>query len=374
MTKLSFEQLVSLRLLLSVEGIGPGKIRNLLAQFKSLDSILSAGHNELIRTDQISQILAQRIRKASFERDKFRKKIQDETDRLSKMGACIITIWDKSYPPLLKKIYDPPLILYALGSFTESDNYSVAVVGTRQPSNYGKLQAERFSGDLSLQGVTVVSGMARGTDSIAHRAALKEGGRTIAVIGSGLDVIYPPENRQLFHDIANCGVVLTEFELGTKPDAQNFPRRNRIISGLSLGTIIIESGITGGAMQTAAFALEQNREVFAVPGNLGVRQSEGTNALIQRSGAKLVCRIDDVIQELEIKLKPVIGKNIPRAPEEELNMFEEKLMSCLGNEPKQIDVIAEMSELSTSDCLVYLLSLEFKGLVKQYPGKMFAVV
>lgn len=374
MTKLNFEQFVSLRLLLSVEGIGPGKIRNLLAQFKSLESILSASHNELIKTDQISQLLAQRIKKASFTREEFRKKIKDETDRLNNMGACIITIWDKSYPALLKKIYDPPLILYAMGSIAESDNYAVAIVGTRKPSNYGKLQTERFSSDLSMQGVTVVSGMARGIDSIAHRTALKEGGRTIAVIGSGLDVIYPPENSQLFHDIARSGAVLTEFEPGTKPDAQNFPRRNRIISGLSLGTIIIESGITGGAMQTAAFALEQNREVFAVPGNLGEVQSEGTNALIQRSGAKLVCRIDDVIQELEIKLKPVIGKNIPRTPEEELNMFEEKLMACLDKEPKQIDVISSMTSLSTSDCLVNLLSLEFKGLVKQYPGKMFAAV
>ncbi|MGE5431046.1 MAG: DNA-processing protein DprA [Syntrophomonadaceae bacterium] len=374
MTKLSFEQLVSLRLLLSVEGIGPGKIRNLLAQFKSLDTILSASQNELVKTDQISQILARRIRQASFSRDLIRKKIQDETTRLDKMGACIVTIWDKSYPSLLKKIYDPPLILYTLGSFTESDNYPVAVVGTRQPSNYGKIQAERFSSDLSRQGITVVSGMARGIDSIAHRAVLKEGGRTIAVIGSGLDIIYPPENRQLFHDIADNGLIITEFELGTNPDAQNFPRRNRIISGLSLGTIIIESGITGGAMQTAAFALEQNREVFAVPGNLGVRQSEGTNALIQRSGAKLVCGIDDIIQELEIKLKPVTGKNIPKASEEELNMFEEKLLACLDKEPKQIDVISAASSLSTSDCLVYLLSLEFKGLIKQYPGKMFAVV
>ncbi|HEX2866819.1 MAG TPA: DNA-processing protein DprA [Ignavibacteriales bacterium] len=373
MTKLNFEQLVSLRLLLSVEGIGPGKIRNLLAQFKSLDNILSASHQQLLETDQISQILAQRIRHAAFSREAFRKKILQEFENLDKLGASVITVWDACYPALLKKIYDPPIILYALGTLTEQDNYSIAVVGTRRPSNYGKLQAERFSSELSLQGVSLVSGMARGIDSIAHRAAIKKGGRTLAVIGSGLDVIYPPENKDLFHDIQQNGAVLTEFELGTKPDAQNFPRRNRIISGISLGTIIIESGITGGAMQTASFALEQNREVFAVPGNLGSWQSEGTNALIQRSGAKLVSGIDDVIQELEIKLKPVIGKNIPK-PEEELNIFEEKLMACLDKEPRQIDVISAISQLSTSDCLVYLLSLEFKGLVKQYPGKMFSAL
>ena len=155
------------------------------------------------------------------------------------------------------------------------------------PTSYGKLQAERFASDLSSQGITIISGLARGIDSIAHNAALKNNGRTIAIIGSGLDVIYPPENKKLFEQISKNGLIISEFKLGTQPNAENFPRRNRIISGLSLGTLVVESGKTGGAMQTAALALDQNREVFSIPGNLGVRQSEGTNLLIQKGEAQI---------------------------------------------------------------------------------------
>jgi DNA processing protein len=215
--------------------------------------------------------------------------------------------------------------------------------------------------------------MARGIDSISHNSAIKSGGRTIAVIGSGLDVIYPPENKKLFEKIVEAGAVISEFPLGTKPDAQNFPKRNRIISGLSLGVIIIETGITGGAMQTAAFALDQNREVFALPGNVGVKQADGTNLLIQRSEAELIRSAEDVILELELKLKPVLGKNIPKQ-QIDLSLFEEKILNVLNSEPLQIDKIASLTNSSTSDCLVNLLSLEFKGLVKQLPGKMFAIL
>jgi len=178
--------------------------------------------------------------------------------------------------------------------------------------------------------------MARGIDSVAHSAAIKNKGRTIAIIGSGLDIIYPPENRKLFEEISLNGCVISEFKLGTKPDAQNFPRRNRIISGMSLGCIVIETGINGGAMQTASFALDQNREVFSVPGNLGVRQSEGTNLLIQKGEAKLIRNSEDVLNELDLKLKPVIGKNIPK-PQVEMNLFEEKILNALGSDPVQID-------------------------------------
>ncbi|OGU33595.1 MAG: DNA protecting protein DprA, partial [Ignavibacteria bacterium GWA2_35_9] len=265
------------------------------------------------------------------------------------------------------------LLIYTKGTFTRDDEYSIAIVGTRQPTNYGKIQTERIASELANQNITIVSGLARGIDSIAHKSALKVGKRTIAVTGSGLDVIYPPENAKLYDEIAEKGLIISEYELGAKPDAVNFPKRNRIISGLSLGCIIVETGITGGAMQTAAFALDQNREVFAVPGNLGVKQSEGTNVLIQRGEAKLIRNSEDVLLELELKLKPIIGKNIPK-PKIEMNLFEEKIISVLKNEPVQIDVIATSTNLSTSDCLVHLLSLEFKGLVKQLPGKMFALI
>lgn len=373
MSKLSFDQLTDLFLLLSVEGIGPGKIRNLLAKFKSTKNILSSDYQSLLNVDGISTNLAKRIRKAAQEREISEKFTEKELKKLDKIGGKLISVWDEEYPSLLKKIYDPPLLFYILGELTESDKYSIAIVGTRQPTNYGKIQAERIAMDLAKQGITIISGMARGIDSIAHNSAIKSGGRTIAVIGSGLDVIYPPENKKLFEKIAEAGAVISEFPLGTKPDAQNFPKRNRLISGLSLGVIIIETGITGGAMQTAAFSLDQNREVFALPGNVGVRQSEGTNLLIQKSEAELIISAEDVIHELELKLKPVLGKNIPRQ-QIDLSLFEEKIMNVLNSEPLQIDRIASLTNLSTSDCLVNLLSLEFKGLIKQLPGKMFALL
>jgi DNA processing protein len=372
-SKLNFEQLADLLLLLSVDGIGPGKIRNLLARFKKVNKILSAPYSDLIKSDGISKELASRIQKVNSNRKAIEDQLDKDLNILEKINGRIITVWDDEFPSLLKKIYDPPLLLHVKGSFEEKDNYSIAIVGTRQPTSYGKIQAEKISEELASQGITITSGMARGVDSIAHRTALKNNGRTIAVIGSGLDVIYPPENRKLYDEIAEGGLIISEFNLGSKPDAPNFPKRNRIISGLSLGTVIIETGITGGAMQTARLALDQNREVFAIPGNLGVRQAEGNNLLIQRGEAELIRSAEDILIELELKLKPVIGKNIPK-PQIDLTIFEEKVLAALSNEPIQIDKIAEKSDLSTSDCLVNLLSLEFKGLVKQLPGKMFCLM
>jgi DNA processing protein len=373
MSKLSFEQLTELKLLLSVEGIGPGKIRNLLAKFKTLDKILSSDFKSLTEAEGISINLAKRIQGINRKREEVKDQLYKEFEKLKKIGGEIITAWDESFPLLLKKIYDPPLLLYTKGNFSASDNFSIAIVGTRQPTYYGKIQTERIAAELSSQGLSIVSGMARGIDSIAHRTALKSNGRTIAVTGSGLDVIYPPENRKLYEEISDSGMIISEYELGAKPDAVNFPKRNRIIAGLSLGCIVVETGIMGGAMQTASLALDQNREVFAVPGNLGVRQSEGTNLLIQKGEAKLIRFAEDVLLELELKLKPVIGKNIPK-PEVELSLFEEKILAALKNDPMQIDIIASSTAMSTSDCLVHLLSLEFKGLVKQLPGKMFVLM
>lgn len=373
MTRLSFDQLVNLKMLLNVEGIGPGKIRNLLTVLKTTENILHSSYNSLLKVDGIHKNLASRIQKAHSNINEMRCRTERELNILEKINAEIITVWDAEYPDILKKIYDPPILLYCKGKISETDKYSIGIVGTRNPSNYGKIQAERFAAGISSHNIAITSGLARGIDTVSHRAVLKSKGRTIAVVGSGLDVIYPPENKGLFDEIAESGLILSEFEPGSKPDAQNFPRRNRIISGLSLGILVIETKQTGGAMITASFALDQNREVFAVPGNIGSLQSEGTNLLIQKGEAKLVVNPDDLIQELGIKLKPLIGKNIPK-PDVSLNMFEEKIVQNLGPEPIQIDKIAELSSMSTSDCLVYLLSLEFKGVVKQFPGKMFALL
>jgi DNA processing protein len=373
LSKLNIDQLTNLKLLLSVEGIGPGKLRNLLARFRSTEKILNLGIKELTQTDGISTQLAQRLIKKKSEKKSVYSKLCRDLDYLTKTGARIVTIWDEEFPQMLKKIYDPPLLLYYKGNFTDHDNYAVAVVGTRQPTNYGKIQAEAIAGELARQGITIVSGMARGIDSISHRASLINNGRTIAVIGSGLDRIYPPENKKLFDEIAEKGLIISEYEPGTGPDAVNFPKRNRIISGLSLGCILIETGITGGGMQTAALALDQNREVFAVPGCIGIKQSEGTNLLIKKGEARLITNAEDVLLDLALKLKPVIGKNIPRV-HQDLNLFEQKIIDSLKNEPLQIDKISLITGISTSDCLVNLLSLEFKGAVKQLPGKVFAIL
>ncbi len=355
---------------MSVDGIGVGRIKNLLAKFRTTERVFSASINELMDVEGFSVNLAQRIHSCSKHRGDIEKIVNDELERLYKLNASLISLWDDEYPSLLRKIFDPPLLLYTKGHFKDVDDYCIAVVGTRQPTNYGKIQTEKIVTELAQQKITIVSGMARGIDTIAHKTALKNKTRTIAVLGSGLNVIYPPENKKIYDEIAESGVIISEYCLDAKPDAVNFPKRNRIISGLSLGCLVVETGATGGAMQTAAFALDQGREVFAIPGNLGVRQAEGTNLLIQKGEAELVASAEDIFLELELKLKPVIGKNIPK-PDIELNIFEDKILSQLNDDPIQIDMLAVKVNLSTSDCLVHLLSLEFKGVVRQLPGKTF---
>jgi DNA processing protein len=370
LTKERFNFLLDLRLLLNVEGIGPGKIFSLLSKIDSFENILSSPIHQLLKVPGISKNLASRIQIVNKQRLEVTKSFEMELEKLERLGGRIITYWDDDYPKLLRRIYYPPLMIQTLGEFNDSDQFAIAIVGTRMPTAYGKMQAEKIASALAEQNITIVSGLARGIDSIAHSSALKVNGKTISVIGSGLDVIYPPENKKLFQQIADEGLIISEFPLGTKPDAQNFPKRNRIIAGISLGTVVIETKHTGGAMQTAAHALDQNREVFAVPGNLGVAQSEGTNSLIQKGEAKLIKSHEDILVELELKLKPIIGKNIPK-PSVELSLFEQKVLETITDSPLHIDNIASTLSMNTSECLVHLLSLEFKGMVKQLPGKMF---
>jgi len=350
----------------SVPRIGPYKIRALISYFGDPSNVLAASPRELARVKGIDQKLASNI--ANHQGETFAR---DQLKRLNAVNGTIVTIWDKHYPDLLKKIYDPPAILYILGAFSPSDKYSVAIVGTRHATPYGKVTAEALSRDLTRIGITITSGLARGIDTVAHHATLQAGGRTIGVIGSGLDVPYPPENRKLLERITHHGVIVSEFPMGAKPDATNFPRRNRVISGLSLGTVVIESGEDGGAMITATIALDQNREVFAVPGNITEKRSTGPNMLIRDGKAKLITGVDDIVEELKHHLRGLIHEERRSEPEVELTLFERKLIDVLGSDPIHIDTIAETAALSTSDALVNLLSLEFKGLVKQLPGKQF---
>lgn len=367
---MNFQDLAYLKLILSTEGIGPSTLLLLYSKFRDFQSVYDASFSSLVNINGINKSTAEKIIGARRRLDEVKTNLEKELSFLNRINARIITLWDDEYPDLLRKIYLPPLCLYIMGKFTDYDNQSFAIVGTRQPTEYGKIQAAKITKELINYNITIISGMARGIDSCAHRAAIKNNGRTIAVIGSGLDVIYPPENRKLFYEIIENGSVISEYPLGTKPDAKNFPQRNRIISGLSLGTLVVETKSTGGALQTAAYALDQNREVFALPGNIDSLQSQGTNMLIRKGEAKLIQNTNDILVELQLKLQPAVGKNIPK-PKIDLNLFEEKILSHLTKDGMHIDRIAEEVSMSTSECLVHLLSLEFKGLVKQLPGKLF---
>ncbi len=362
------EFIASLKALLDIEGIGTAKLLSLFTKFDSFESILYASPSSLCKVEHINSTLANRIIKAKNELNKFVEQTEKEFEELDKINADILTLWDQDFPTNLKRIYSPPLLLYYCGSLELLNTDCLAVVGTRMPSAYGKLVCEKFSKELVFKEITIVSGLARGIDSMAHSTVLSNKGKTIAVIGSGIDVIYPPENKKLFKGICETGLVLSEYPLGTRPDPQNFPKRNRIISGLSLGTLVIETRITGGALQTARYALDHGREVFAIPGNITSPQSEGTNFLIQRGEAKPVTKAEDILEELNLlnNANILIKKQVF-----DLNIFEQKIFDNLSDIPIHIDSLSNNTGFSTSDCLINLLSLEFKGYVKQLPGKMF---
>ena len=362
-----------LLLLSHVPQIGPQRLRALVSHFGDTGAVLAAPPRDLAAVPGISRTLASAIA-ASLkpgERGCHMKYAERQLARVNSCGGAVISLWDARYPEALKRIYDPPPLFFQAGGFSPADRNAVAMVGTRSPSAYAVDVAERFSRDLARLGVTVVSGLARGIDTQAHAAALDAGGRTIAVTGSGLDVIYPPENSKLCRRIIRRGVVMTEYPMGTPPDAVNFPRRNRIISGLSAGTIIIETDVDGGAMITAASALDQNREVFAVPGQVTSRRARGCHALIRDGRAKLVECIGDVVVELASLLRPAAGPPAAIPPPPDLNLFEKTVCEWLKEEPQHIDAIALGTRLGPADTLVALLGLEFKGLVKQLPGMMF---
>ncbi|HXG37883.1 MAG TPA: DNA-processing protein DprA [Bacteroidota bacterium] len=353
--------------LASVPRIGPLKIRSLIAHFGTPTEVLKATARDLVEVPGIDKKLASHI----LHHKDGQRLADEQLKRLNKIGGRIVTLWDKEYPSLLKKIYDPPAFLFVLGKFTKQDETSLAIVGTRHPSAYGQQVAERLSRELAKLGITTVSGLARGVDTVVHSTTIKAGGRTIAVIGSGLDVPYPPENKKLQERIAEEGAVVSEFLMGAKPDAPNFPRRNRIISGLSLGTIIVESAEDGGAMITASTALDQNREVFAIPGLMTEKRSAGPHKLIKEGRAKLITSIDDVLEELQPLRSLSQRKEQKPEPRAELTLFEQKIFDVLQTEPIHIDTIAELANVSPTDALVNLLSLEFKGVVRQLPGKFF---
>jgi DNA processing protein len=351
--------------LASISGVGSVTYKKLIDRFGSAEAVFRATRRELSGVEGVGSSRASAI--ASFNGW---GAVEDEVGRASEAQVTIIGLEDANYPARLREIYDAPPILYLKGSLTDQDRRAVAVVGSRNSSRYGLTCAETIARGLAARGITVVSGMARGVDSAAHLGALRQQGRTIAVLGSGIDVIYPSENRPLFAEIVGHGAVISEFPFGTEPEMTNFPKRNRIISGISLGVVIAEASLNSGALITAKLALEQNREVFAVPGNITSMRSRGTHTLI-REGAKLVESAEDVIEELAFAIADAPPLTGDRPPAEDLSDTQRAVLQCIENGPVSIEAIIEGSGFRSQDVLTILLDLELRGLVKQVTGNNF---
>ena len=348
-------------------GVGSILIKRLLDRFKTPEAVFRASLKELVRIEGLGEKVAGEIRKGPSD-----KAVKRELSLLEKTGGKVVTLRDGDYPTRLKDIYDPPALLYLRGELRIEDELAVAIVGSRKTSAYGREVTEKIGEDLARHGVTVVSGMARGIDSVAHKGALQGGGRTIAVLGCGVDVIYPPENRNLFYQIIERGAILSEFPMGSPPEGGHFPRRNRIISGLSIGVVIVQASAESGSLITAGYALEQGREVFAVPGNVGAEGSRGTNQLI-KEGAKLVESSEDILEEILPQWRRE-GETAQKGDPAVLSLteLEKTLYGLLGETPSHIDAIIRESRLDPGRVSSLLLNLELKGLISQWPGKCFS--
>jgi len=334
-----------------VDGVGPVKLKKLLDQHDSIIQVCEAINAPLAQAEEIIQTAQEK-------------------------NVSIISLEDDQYPELLKNIYDPPPVIYVKGQRIDPNAKMLAIVGTRKASRYGKEIARKLAFELASLGITIVSGMALGIDTAAHQGALDAKGKTIAVFGCGVDVVYPSSNRELAKEIESSGSLVSEFPLGMGTEKGHFPRRNRIISGLSLGTIVVEGHYDSGAMITAKQALDQGREVFAVPGNVELDQSKGPHWLIKQ-GAKLVESIDDVLEELNLVCSPKspstsLGVQSQR-DYSNLSEDEQKIVKVLSLEPKVMDIISLETKLSIPQVLSLLMMLEMKKIIRQLPGKMFTL-
>jgi len=355
------EALITLNM---ISSIGSIRLKRLLEYFGSPLKVLFSSKDKLMRVEGIRENIADQILKAR------KIDIKKELDLVEREGVEILTVNDDSYPENLKNIYDPPLVLYIKGEVSPQDKLAIAIVGSRRASYYGISVAERFAQNLASLGITIVSGMARGIDSASHRGAIRARGRTVAVLGSGLLNIYPPENKDLFQEISKCGVVISEFPMETKPLRENFPRRNRVISGLSLGVLVVEAARNSGALITADSALEQGREVFALPGKIDSSTSWGTNQLIKQ-GAKLIDNVEEILEELNLSLKDLRRKEEKEILRPNLTYDEAKIYNLLSSEPKHLDDILIELGLPLSKIISNLVNLEMKRLIKELPGKFY---
>lgn len=354
---------VCLIALSSIPEIGTATIRKLILHFGSPASVLSASLRELKGVDGVGKKKAEAIK--NFHDI---KSVEDKVDRLAVLGIRTVIFYSEDYPEMLKNIPDAPLVVYIKGEIEKEDKYAIAIVGSRKPTDYGVSVTMSIATELAGMGFTIVSGLARGIDTSAHTGAVRCSGRSIAVLGSGIDVPYPPENKGLMERISQSGFVLSEFPPGTPPNRENFPRRNRIISGLSLGVLVVEAGEDSGALITAKHALEQGREVFSVPGNINSPTSVGTNELI-KAGAKVVVSASDILEELA----PILKGFIKSKEKVKINLSGEEGILCkiLSRVPTHVDDIARQSGMPASKILSVLLSLELKEIVRQTEGHRF---
>jgi len=347
-----------------VKGIGAARFETIIAHFGSPRAAWEAPAQQLksigLPAPVVEALLTVRVE----------VNLEHIWTQIESKGINLITLEDSAYPTRLKQIDQPPPVLYALGDLTPQDEWAVAIVGTRRVTHYGQQAAEEIAAFLAQNGITVVSGLARGVDSIAHRAALEAGGRTIAVLGSGVDKIYPAENRSLAAEMTAKGAILSDYALGTPPEAGNFPPRNRIIAGLSIAVVVVEAGERSGASITAGFALEQGREVFAVPGNIFSPQSKGTNRLI-RNGAHPLLAPEDLLEVLNLSMVTEHQKARVVLP---ANAVEAAIFNVLGHEPIHVDQIGLEAKLPIEQISATLTMMELKGMVRQVGGMRYVAV
>lgn len=353
----------------TIIGLGSRKYQQIIDRFGDPESLWKLPDEEMKKLTFIPKSIINQL----IDR-KIKAEVDEHLERIYKNNIKVLTINDDLYPAYLKKIYNPPIVIYLKGTLIENEK-AIAVVGSRVATPYGLKMAETISYELSKCGITVISGMARGVDSKAHIGALNSGGRTIAVLGCGLDTAYPPENDKLMKRIEETGAVISEYVPGVMPFPQNFPARNRIISGISMGVVVIEANEKSGSLITADFALEQGREVFAVPGNVNSLYSKGTNKLI-RDGAKIVTCIDDILEEVNVFRNTSMSSFDQKVSQLDsifryLDADEKIIAECLYNEEMHINTLAKKSGMEIKNINAILVMLELKGVVDQLPGKIF---
>lgn len=385
-----------------IQGVGSKTVRFLIDVLGSAESVLNATPSELEKIDGLSTKL-----QSSLLQKQLGCPLKRELELIHEYGCHIVTYYDEAYPPLLKEIDTPPLLLYVRGELKPEDAFSTAIVGSRNAKDYGRKVSYQLAHQLVNRGMTVVSGFAKGIDACAHRGALEAGGRTLAVLGNGLSLIYPAGNKELVEKVVESGALISEFPMGMKPMSKNFPIRNRIISGLSVGTVVVEASNRSGALITARHAIEQGREVFAVPGEIFSELSTGTHSLIDK-GAKLISTVDDLIdalpqhtmrqiaslkpatvqkKQVDVTQVPEVPKNIadtsdekptetePLVPEPppDLSADEKTIFDAIEIPSSHIDTIVRTTQLPISQVSSVLLMLELKGVIQQLPGKQFTL-